>query len=535
MTLALFVYWILLIFTFLSTLYNLPMPATRKIPVEDAETVRRYIIESMQYEDIASIYNTTRQTVYNYVNNILGGKYTNISKESLMEMIKQEQSEHKQTHGFSLIKSALALQGIRVQDHFLRELIREAVPELVEIRNPRTGIRNINGPFPLLAAGPMWRVHYDQYEKLWPYGIMIYGGRGRFSRYIISCGVVRNKSASSILLIGKAGFEHMRGALPLTAQFDCGLEPADLQKFLMENIGPDCIYQGECKQNTVIEGFWRILHHGCIWIFRLQLYHLQILLLLDIVNPLHLSCVWFTFAHDVQDKIDEYVSTYNAKKIRKQNRYGIPSKRPQDVMRSFFKDLSGGNFLSVIPPTIISAEYNEYVEKVNEFVAQNTAENQNHVSIRLPSELWITENEIQELPTEEDPFNFGETVHLDKEDWNDADVKNIMKGRRNDIVCEYLTVIGQQMRHELVEGIMFQLINVQLFENESHYRMFKYVICRAATECLLMNNNIEIRIYPNEQINDKLSRLHHEILIGWEEQMQYYNVSSDQLIHPDLF
>eukprot|EP01084_Bolivina_argentea_P055362 101509_1 len=81
---------------------------------------------------------------------------------------------------------------------------------------------------------------------------------------------------------GKAGFEHMRGALPLTAQFDCGLEPADLQKFLMENIGPDCIYQGECKQNTVIEGFWRILHHGCIWIFRLQLYHLQILLLLDI-------------------------------------------------------------------------------------------------------------------------------------------------------------------------------------------------------------------------------------------------------------
>ncbi len=82
---------------------------------------------------------------------------------------------------------------------------------------------------------------------------------------------------------------------------------------MINNIGTGCVYQGACKQNTPIEGFWRILHHGCIWIFRLQLYHLQQCHLLDNVNPLHLSCVWFTFSHDVQDAIDEFISTYNAK------------------------------------------------------------------------------------------------------------------------------------------------------------------------------------------------------------------------------
>ncbi len=110
--------------------HYLSMPLPRKIPLSDEEIVRRYVIESMPYEQIANIYTTTRQTVYNFVNSVLGGKYTNITTEDLIEMIKEQQTEHKQTHGFSMIKSALAQQNIRVPDHFLRECIRQAVPAL---------------------------------------------------------------------------------------------------------------------------------------------------------------------------------------------------------------------------------------------------------------------------------------------------------------------------------------------------------------------------------------------------------------------
>ncbi len=210
---------------------------------------------------------------------------------------------------------------VRVPDWKLRECLREAEGHLVSLRNPRNGVRNINGPFPLLSPGPYHRIHYDQYEKLWNYGIIIYAGRDRHSRYSPCCAAMRNKSASSVLLVCLSGVEHMWGIYPLTAQFDKGTEPADFQAALWENIGPNSVYTGECKRNTPIEGWWRIYHDKVIWIFRLELYHLQTIQLLDNLNPMHLSVVWFTYSHIVQAETDEFVSTYNAKKMYVQSLY----------------------------------------------------------------------------------------------------------------------------------------------------------------------------------------------------------------------
>ncbi len=240
---------------------------------------------------------------------------------------------------------------VRVPDHVLRDCIHKAVPQLNNLRDPTKGVRNIDGPFPLLACGPYQRLHCDQYEKLWPYGIMIYGGRDRHSRYVVFCGCARNKHSTSILLIAMSGFEHMRNTLPLEVQFDGGLEPNEIKRLMWENIGVDSVYTGDCKRNTVIEAWWRILHQKVIWIYRVEMFHLQIIQLLDNLNPIHLSCIWFAYAHHVQYDLDEFGSTYNGKTIRKQSNYGHPSKKPRRVIESLFRDMSGHNHLNVVPAT----------------------------------------------------------------------------------------------------------------------------------------------------------------------------------------
>ncbi len=105
-------------------------------------------------------------------------------------------------------------------------------------------------------------------------------------------------------------------------------------------------------------------------------------------------------------------------------------------MRSLFKDLSGRNYLSVISPTMNSASYDEYVEQLNNFVQQNSEQDAEPMSIRLPSEIWISENRLQPLATDEDPYDFAENVYLNQEDWSDKKIKDIMRGRRSDVVCE---------------------------------------------------------------------------------------------------
>lgn len=108
----------------------------------------------------------------------------------------------------------------------LRGFIRRAAPDLVLLRNPKEadGQLTITGRMPIHAAGPNYRWHCDQYEKLWLAGFMIYGIRDRHSGYIVSCIVLRNKRPSSVLLTFLNGVYHLRGVPPFEAQFDGGTE-----------------------------------------------------------------------------------------------------------------------------------------------------------------------------------------------------------------------------------------------------------------------------------------------------------------------
>ena len=168
----------------------------------------------------------------------------------------------------------------------------------------------------------------------------------------------------------------------------------------------------------------------------------------------------------------------------------------------------------------------------NAFVESYT-EPPEHVS--LPSELWIDDEQLQPLHSEENEVKDGaiDSLNVLKKNWSDTDVKNIMKGRGNDIVCEYLSALGQQVRHYFVEGVMFQLIKAELFENASYYRMHKYLILRATTELILEENGIELKQY-SPHVDDKMNTMKHELNIGFSLFIDEFGLSFQDLVHNDI-
>eukprot|EP01084_Bolivina_argentea_P031017 57435_1 len=223
------------------------------------------------------------------------------------------------------------------------------------------------------------------------------------------------------------------------------------------------------------------------------------------------------------------LSTYNGKDIRKQPRYGHPSKNPRRVIESLFRDMSGNNHLNVVPATQQKAKYDEYVKQVNELVSQYDDEER---KVFLPSEMWVSDEVLSSLRASDDAVDFGEGLSLKESDWSDENIEQIMKGRGK-ISCEYLSLLGQEVRHEFVDGIMFQLVSERLYENSSHYRMHKYVILRAVTEIILEEHGVDIRKY-SVHIDEAMNEMKQEIRNGLLEFCDTVKICLKDLVHPTL-
>ena len=155
-----------------------------------------------------------------------------------------------------------------------------------------------------------YRFHYDQHEKLWLFGIMIYAGRDQYSRYVTNCTVLRNKHSSSVKLACLSGIRHLNNFYPYSSQFDCGSEAASFQQHLKEVLecGDERIIKRKSIDNIVIEAWWRQLFEGVLWLFRIEGFHLIHCGILNVNNPQHLNSFWQAYAQYIQQSIDEFVS-----------------------------------------------------------------------------------------------------------------------------------------------------------------------------------------------------------------------------------
>ncbi len=280
--------------------------------VEDLANVKRLIQLRRTDIEIAEIYSTddnkfSTKSVQRFRKKHNLKRYTNLTEKQIDQHLAPLQQNESQMHGYRTVLSHLIGKRIRLTEKQVRDGLHRVAPDLVNARNPAQGAVGVRKK-PLLSAGPMYRMHFDQYEKLWAFGIMVYGQRDRTAGYIPQTTVLRNKKPSSILLSVLRGIEHLGGAISLESMFDKGKEAKEVHEFYWKHIGSESVYTGTSQDNNVQELFWRLLHDHEVWIFRVELYHSVFLLLLDINNPLQISCVWSAFAHDVQWHFDYYIS-----------------------------------------------------------------------------------------------------------------------------------------------------------------------------------------------------------------------------------
>ncbi len=134
---------------------------------------------------------------------------------------------------------------------------------------------------------------------------------------------------------------------------------------------------------------------------------------------------------------------------RKQPRWEKPSRIPSEVMESFYEELSGKQYMKVFQPNIDCEAYDTYVENVSEFL--HTSDHSND-RIKRPSEIYFDDFDFAQ--NDEKPYIDRELKGIDKADWSDKTERDIMKGRRSSIGCDYLTAIGQHMRDIVINTIL---------------------------------------------------------------------------------
>ena len=186
---------------------------------------------------------------------------------------------------------------------------------LTNLRNPRNGKQQVTVR-KFLTAGVFYQVGADQHEKLVRWGFMQYGWRCRTSGYVLEHTLLRNKSGPSVMLSGTKMVNHVRGFLSWTTRFDDGNEGADWQRWYKKKTGrEESVIKGSSTDNCHIELWWNIWYQKYEWFYIIEFVYLEIHLLLDIDNPIHLACLWDSYAPLIQFDGDDLVSSFNEKKM----------------------------------------------------------------------------------------------------------------------------------------------------------------------------------------------------------------------------
>ena len=212
-------------------------------------------------------------------------------------------------------------------------------------------------------------------------------------------------------------------------------------------------------------------------------------------------------------------------------------------MRSFWRDDILTKWMEELTPTCHKPDYLKYVYKANVWLERTSPSNQRPL---VPSEMWIdSQKELKafsiKTDVEDDEEEKTETLRralvagiMNKKDWSDARIREIMAARHSTGSSEYLNVIGQKIRHDFLEGVMFQMIKQRMYQNESHYRMHKYIISRCILEVILTQNEVDCPTAGVTNIDETMCSMKDEIRTGLDQWLRSMNLWYDKLVVDDV-
>lgn len=201
----------------------------------------------------------------------------------------------------------LRLQNIQVPRHVVAELMREMDPEGCERRKSKSFERRS-----YFSSGPNYTWHVDGYDKLKPYGFPIHGCIDGWSRKIMWLKVTKSNNHPDIIASFFLNCVEELGGCPVKLRTDCGTENgvmAAMQCTFQQSA--DAHKYGSSPANQRIESWWSFYRKNrCAWwmeFFKSLVEH-------GIFNPgdeIQMACLWFCFAHLLQDDLDKVKEHWN--------------------------------------------------------------------------------------------------------------------------------------------------------------------------------------------------------------------------------
>lgn len=239
-------------------------------------------------------------------------RFSNISDEDLREHI-QELNRKFPNSGICQVWSMLKTLSppIIVQRDRVAKLLGEIDPVGVAMRWAQVVPRRI---YKVPSPNSLW--HIDTHHKLIRWNFVINGCVDGYSRLVVILQVHTDNLAASMLCDFMVAIE--KYAIPSRVRADKGGEFTHICRLMDEVNGENrgSFLKGKSIHNVRIERLWRDVFSKVLS----KYYNIFCLLeeknILDIDNPIHLSCLHHTFGRRIQGDLDFWKNAFNIHPIR---------------------------------------------------------------------------------------------------------------------------------------------------------------------------------------------------------------------------
>ena len=244
--------------------------------------------------------------------------------------------------GYRSVWHTLQIQGIRVPQKFVREVIKEQDEVGVNLRASRRLKRRT-----YLNPGPNYAWHIDGYDKLKPFGFAVHGAIDGYSRKILWLELMRSNNNPDNIANIYLNCVKENGGCPKKLITDLGTEnllAASLQCFLRED---DLAHRFvPSPRNQRIEGWWSFFSRTRASWWRNFFKDLEENGTIDLSHEESKECLWFCFSNILKRDIDHVKEHWNSHRIRSSRFETVPG-RPNVLYNS--PQLSNGEENLILP------------------------------------------------------------------------------------------------------------------------------------------------------------------------------------------
>ena len=281
-------------------------------PIEvDMEQVKHLLALDFQLDEIATIMEISRSTLFRRMKDSGIEKYSDISDTDLDSTIRRIKLDHP-NDGEIVMQAHLLRVGIHVQCQRLRLSVHRVDPTntLRRATTVRRRVYHVDGP------NCVW--HIDGNHKLIRWRFVIHGGVDGYSRMIVYLQCSTNNTAATVL--GNFIDAVQQYGLPDKVRTDLGGENVDVWQ-LMSNAhqSSSAVITGSSTHNERIERLWNDVRRSVSEEFRCLFYQLEREGSLNPLNETDMYCLQYIFVPRINKVLSEFLVAWNNHKLSTEN------------------------------------------------------------------------------------------------------------------------------------------------------------------------------------------------------------------------